>query len=85
MWGGYNGEGAKAVLPSKAFAKISMRLVPNQDPDNIPGLFEKHFRKIAQSYVQVNVVPLHGGHPVVTPTDTPEYQAAAMAMEKTFG
>lgn len=85
MWGGYIGEGAKTVLPSKAFAKISMRLVPNQDPETIPGLFEAHFKKIAPPYVQVKVTPHHGGQPVVTPTDTPEYQAASMAMEKTFG
>jgi acetylornithine deacetylase/succinyl-diaminopimelate desuccinylase-like protein len=85
MWGGYIGEGAKTVLPSKAFAKISMRLVPNQDPDKIPGLFEAHFRKIAPPYVTVKVIQHHGGQPVVVPTDTPEYQAAAMAMEKTFG
>jgi acetylornithine deacetylase/succinyl-diaminopimelate desuccinylase-like protein len=85
IWGGYIGEGAKTVLPSKAFAKISMRLVPKQDPDKIPGLFESHFRKIAPPYVKVKVVPHHGGQPVVTPTDTPEYQAAAKAMETTFG
>ena len=85
MWGGYTGEGAKTVLPSKAFAKISMRLVPNQDPDKIPGLFEEHFKKIAPPQVTVKVIQHHGGQPVVTPTNTPEYQAAAMAMEKTFG
>lgn len=85
MWGGYIGEGAKTVLPSKAFAKISMRLVPNQNPEKIPHLFEQHFRSIAPPYVTVKVTPHHGGQPVVTPTDTPEYQAAAMAMEKTFG
>ncbi|HLF64527.1 MAG TPA: dipeptidase [Saprospiraceae bacterium] len=84
MWGGYIGEGAKTVLPSKAFAKISMRLVPNQDPDKIPGLFEKHFKKIASPYVTVKVTVHHGGQPVVTPTNTPEYKAASMAMEKTF-
>lgn len=85
MWGGYTGEGAKTVLPSKAYAKISMRLVPDQDPERIPELFEKHFMSIAPDSVKVKVTRHHGGQPVVTPTDTPEYQAAAMAMEKTFG
>ncbi|MFZ2899342.1 MAG: dipeptidase [Saprospiraceae bacterium] len=85
IWGGYIGEGAKTVLPSKAFAKISMRLVPNQHPDKITQLFADHFAKIAPPSVQVKVTPHHGGHPVVTPTDTPEYKAASMAMAKTFG
>lgn len=85
MWGGYTGEGAKTVLPSKAFAKISMRLVPNQDSDTITKLFTKHFKKIAPPGVTVKVSPHHGGTPAVTPTNTPEYKAAAMAMEKTFG
>ena len=84
IWGGYIGEGAKTVLPSKAFAKISMRLVPGQDPDKITRLFAKHFKSIAPDSVKVVVNPHHGGHPAVTPTDTPEYQAAAMAMKKTF-
>jgi acetylornithine deacetylase/succinyl-diaminopimelate desuccinylase-like protein len=85
IWGGYIGEGAKTVLPSKASAKISMRLVPNQDSDKITELFEKHFKSIAPPSVKVEVRPHHGGEPVVTPTDTPEYQAAAKAMEQTFG
>ncbi|NND07692.1 MAG: dipeptidase [Saprospiraceae bacterium] len=85
IWGGYTGEGAKTVLPSKAFAKISMRLVPNQDPDEITELFSKHFKKIAPSSVQVKVTPHHGGKPAVTPTDSAEYAAAAKAMNKTFG
>ncbi|MEL7021028.1 MAG: dipeptidase [Bacteroidota bacterium] len=85
MWGGYIGEGAKTVLPAVAKAKISMRLVPNQDPDKITALFEKHFKSIAPKSVQVKVTPFHGGEPVVVPTDTPEYQAAAQAMEATFG
>lgn len=85
IWGGYIGEGAKTVLPSKAFAKISMRLVPNQHPDKITQLFTDHFAKIAPPSVQVKITPHHGGHPVVTPTDTPEYRAASMAMAKTFG
>lgn len=85
IWGGYIGEGAKTVLPSKAFAKISMRLVPNQDPDKITQLFQDYFNSIAPAEVKVEVHPHHGGHPVVTPTDTPEYQAAHKAMEATFG
>lgn len=85
MWGGYIGEGAKTVLPSKAYAKISMRLVPNQDPDVITELFTKHFESIAPTGVTVKVSPHHGGFPAVTPTDTIEYKAAHMAMEKTYG
>lgn len=84
MWGGYIGEGAKTVLPAKANAKISMRLVPNQDPDKITELFKKHFESIAPDYVKVKVNPHHGGHPVVTPTDSVAYQAAEKAIEKTF-
>ncbi len=85
MWGGYIGEGAKTVLPSKAFAKISMRLVPNQDPETITALFVKHFERIAPASVKVKVTPHHGGDPVVTPTDSIEYKAAAKAYEATFG
>lgn len=85
IWGGYIGEGAKTVLPSKAYAKISMRLVPNQHPDKITEMFKNHFEKIAPKSVKVEVRPHHGGMPVVTETDTPEYQAAAMAMKETFG
>ena len=85
IWGGYIGEGAKTVLPSKAFAKISMRLVPNQNSDKITQIFEDHFKKIAPPSVKVEVRPHHGGEPAVTPTDTPEYQAAHKAMEKAFG
>ena len=85
MWGGYIGEGAKTVLPSKAYAKISMRLVPNQDSDTITALFQKHFESIAPPSVTVKVTPHHGGEPVVVPTNTPEYRAAADAMKKTFG
>ncbi len=85
IWGGYTGEGAKTVLPSKASAKISMRLVPHQDPKKIAQLFQTHFEKIAPSFVKVEVKELHGGQPVVTPTDSLEYKAAAMAMKKTFG
>ena len=85
IWGGYTGEGAKTVLPSKAFAKISMRLVPNQSSDKITELFKNHFEAIAPPSVKVEVRPHHGGEPVVIPTNTPEYQAAAKAMEATFG
>lgn len=85
IWGGYIGEGAKTVLPSKANAKISMRLVPNQDPDKITELFQKHFESIAPASVKVTVTPHHGGEPAVTPTDTVEYQAASKAFETTFG
>ena len=82
IWGGYIGEGAKTVLPSKAYAKISMRLVPNQDPDKITKLFSDHFKKIAPPGVKVEVKPHHGGDPAVTPTDSLEYKAAEMAMKK---
>lgn len=85
IWGGYIGEGAKTVLPSKAFAKISMRLVPNQDEHTITELFKKHFENMAPASVKVKVTPHHGGKPAVTPTDTPEYKAAALAMKDTFG
>ncbi|HRD08999.1 MAG TPA: M20/M25/M40 family metallo-hydrolase, partial [Saprospiraceae bacterium] len=85
MWGGYIGEGAKTVLPSKAFAKISMRLVPNQKSEKITKLFTKHFTSIAPICVTVKVKPHHGGEAAVTPTNTPEYQAAALAMKASFG
>lgn len=85
MWGGYIGEGAKTVLPSVAYAKISMRLVPYQTPDKITELFKNHFESIAPKGVTVEVHPHHGGQPAVTPTDTIEYKAASLALEKTFG
>ncbi|HWB63602.1 MAG TPA: dipeptidase, partial [Chitinophagales bacterium] len=85
IWGGYIGKGAKTVLPSKAYAKISMRLVPNQKSDKIYKLFETHFMKIAPAGVQVKVTPHHGGEAAVTPTDSTAYRAASKAMEKTFG
>lgn len=85
IWGGYIGEGAKTVLPSKAYAKISMRLVPNQSSDEITQLFKSHFESIAPPSVKVVVTPHHGGEAAVTPTDSLEYQAASMAMEETFG
>lgn len=85
IWGGYIGEGAKTVLPSKAFAKISMRLVPNQKSDVITKLFKDYFESIAPPSVKVEVRPHHGGEAAVTPSDTPEYKAAAKAMLETYG
>lgn len=85
IWGGYIGEGAKTVLPSKAYAKISMRLVPHQNSEKISKLFDRHFRKIAPKSVKVKVSYHHGGEPVVTPTDSVAYLAASKAMQETFG
>ena len=85
IWGGYTGEGAKTVIASKAFAKISMRLVPNQDWENITELFKKHFENIAPSGVTVTVKPHHGGQGYVTPTDSIGYKAANKAYTETFG
>lgn len=85
IWGGYTGEGAKTVLPSKAFAKISMRLVPNQTSDKITEIFKKHFESIAPPSVKVEVRPHHGGEPVLTPTDSVAFKAASKAMEDTYG
>ena len=85
IWGGYTGEGAKTVIPSKAFAKISMRLVPNQDPDEITEMFTNHFEKIAPNSVKVKVTPHHGGHAYVTPIDNIGYKAANKAYSTTFG
>ena len=85
IWGGYTGEGAKTVLPSKAYAKISMRLVPNQNSERITKLFTEHFEKIAPKSVRVKVTPHHGGEPALTPTDSIAFKAASKAMETTFG
>jgi acetylornithine deacetylase/succinyl-diaminopimelate desuccinylase-like protein len=85
IWGGYIGEGAKTVLPSKAYAKISMRLVPNQSSEKITEIFQKHFESIAPAGVKVKVTPHHGGEPVLTPTTSIAYSAASMAMKETFG
>ena len=85
IWGGYTGEGAKTVIASKAYAKISMRLVPHQDPDEITELFTKHFKSIAPKGVKVKVTPHHGGLPYVTNMDSLGYKAAAKAYETTFG
>lgn len=85
IWGGYTGEGAKTVIPSKAYAKISMRLVPDQNPDEITAMFKNHFESIAPAGVRVEVHPHHGGEPVVTPIDSIGYQSASKAYEMTFG
>lgn len=85
IWGGYTGEGAKTVLPSKASAKISMRLVPNQTPDEITALFTTHFQSIAPAGVTVQVRPHHGGMPYVTPVDSVEFEAASRAFEEAWG
>jgi acetylornithine deacetylase/succinyl-diaminopimelate desuccinylase-like protein len=85
IWSGYTGEGSKTVLPSKAYAKISMRLVPAQDSNKIAELFEQHFNAIAPKYTKVKVTNLHGGEAYVAPITTIEYQAAHKAYETTFG
>lgn len=85
IWGGYTGEGAKTVLPSKAFAKISARLVPNQGSDKITETLINHLQKIAPPYVTVKATLHHGGEPYMTPIDSKGYVAAAKAMETTFG
>lgn len=85
IWGGYQGQGAKTVLPSVAGAKISMRLVPNQDPDKVAALFEKYIMKIAPKSVKVKVTALHGGKPSVTAIDTPAIKAAVKALKDAFG
>ena len=83
--GGYIEEGAKTVIPSKAYAKISMRLVPNQKSNDITELFEKHFKSIAPPGVKVRVKPHHGGEAYVSPTNEKGYLAASKAMQDTFG
>jgi acetylornithine deacetylase/succinyl-diaminopimelate desuccinylase-like protein len=85
IWGGYIGEGAKTVLPSKAFAKISMRLVPNQGSQKISELFQKYFESIAPASVKVKVKAHHGGEPVFVGTDSIGYQSASLAMHETYG
>lgn len=85
MWGGYTGEGAKTVLPSKAYAKLSSRLVPDQDNEKIAQLMKEHIEKIAPKSVKVEVTPLHGGQAYVCPIDIPEYKAAEKAFEEAFG
>ncbi len=85
IWGGYTGEGAKTVLPSKAYAKISARLVPNQSSEKITDLLLQHFKKIAPPQVTVKAENLHGGEPYMTPIDSKAYRAAARAVETSFG
>ena len=85
IWGGYTGEGAKTVIASKAYAKISMRLVPNQQDEKITELFTKYFNQIAPKSVKVKVTPHHGGEPYVCPTNTDAYLSASKAMESTYG
>ncbi|CAI8317382.1 MAG: Succinyl-diaminopimelate desuccinylase [Owenweeksia sp. TMED14] len=85
IWGGYTGEGAKTVIASKAYAKISMRLVPKQDPKEITELFTKYFKSIAPSAVRIKITPHHGGEPYVCPTGHPGYSAAAKALNDSFG
>ncbi len=84
IWGGYTGEGAKTVIPSKAYAKISMRLVPDQDNEKISKLFEEHFKAIAPPYVKVKVSALHGGQGYVSPTDMIAYKAAELAYTEVY-
>ena len=85
IWGGYTGQGAKTVLPSKAYAKVSTRLVPHQDHGRISQLFVDYVNQLAPDYVQVKVTPMHGGQGYVCPIDLPAYQAAALGFEKAFG
>ena len=84
IWGGYIGEGTKTVLPSEANAKVSMRIVPYQDPDKIMKLFKEHFESIAPDYVTVTVKPHHGGDAYVSPIDLPAYRAAEKAFAATY-
>jgi acetylornithine deacetylase/succinyl-diaminopimelate desuccinylase-like protein len=85
IWGGYMGEGSKTVLPAKAYAKVSARLVPNQSSEKITKLLLEHFKKIAPAGVTVETFELHGGEPYMTPIDSKAYQSAAKAIETTFG
>jgi len=85
IWGGYTGEGAKTVLPSKAFAKVSTRLVPNQDHHKIADLFKNHFKNIAPKSVKIEVTSLHGGQGYVCPIDIPAYKAAEKAYTDVYG
>jgi acetylornithine deacetylase/succinyl-diaminopimelate desuccinylase-like protein len=85
IWGGYTGEGAKTVLPSVAYAKISTRLVPDQNNEKIAKMFEKYFTSIAPKSVKVKVDSLHGGQAYVCPIDLPAYKAAELAFEKVYG
>ena len=85
IWGGYTSEGAKTVLPSKAHAKISMRLVPNQNSDKITDIFAKHMEEITPPTMKIKLTAHHGGEPTVTPTDSKAYRAASKAFEEAWG
>lgn len=85
IWGGYTGEGAKTVLPSKAYAKISTRLVPDQSSEEITQLLIQYFKDSAPSTVKIDVTPFHGGEPYVTHTNSVGYQAASLAFEEAWG
>jgi acetylornithine deacetylase/succinyl-diaminopimelate desuccinylase-like protein len=85
MWGGFQGEGGKTVIPAEAGAKISMRLVPDQDPDEIARLFGQYVRRLAGDKVQLEVLDLHGGWWALTPIDSVEIKAAAQAYEAVWG
>jgi len=85
IWGGHTGEGSKTVLPSKAYAKVSCRLVPHQQHEVISRLFADHIRRIAPEYVQVKITPMHGGEGYVCPISMPAYKAAEKGFEKAFG
>lgn len=85
IWGGYTGEGSKTVLPSKAYAKVSCRLVPHQNHEKISKLFVDYINEIAPDYVQVKVTPMHGGEGYVCPISLPAYKAAEKGFEKAFG
>ncbi|MFI5264824.1 MAG: M20/M25/M40 family metallo-hydrolase, partial [Candidatus Kapaibacterium sp.] len=85
IWGGFTGEGAKTVLPSKAYAKISMRLVPAQIPDEIAKKFEAYFNKIKPAGVKIHITDLHGGMPAITPVDSAGMTAAKKALKEVFG
>ena len=84
IWGGYTGEGSKTVLPSKAYAKVSCRLVPHQNHEKISKLFVDYINEIAPKYVQVKVTPMHGGEGYVCPISLPAYKAAEKGFEKAF-
>jgi acetylornithine deacetylase/succinyl-diaminopimelate desuccinylase-like protein len=85
IWSGYTGEGAKTILPSKAYAKISMRLVPNQDSGKIDQLFIRHLEQIAPAGTKIKIRSLHGGQGYVTPVEFPAYRAASRAIKESFG
>lgn len=85
IWGGYTGEGSKTVLPAKAFAKLSARLVPNQKHEEIMTLVSDYLHEIAPSHIELNVIPLHGAESYVCPIDSSAYKAAEKAYEEVFG